>query len=52
MKRFGVILLSILLMLSVLCGCSAKSETASGSSKAAATTSGHHAEPGEPNHHK
>ena len=52
MKRFGIILLSALLILGVLCGCGAKSETASSSSKAAATTSGHHAEPGEPNHHK
>lgn len=51
MKRFGIVLLSVLLALGVMCGCSAKEETTS-SSPQTTTSSGHHAEPGEPNHHK
>ena len=54
MKRAILILLSVVLMLGVLCSCSTNDKAANDSAQTTTSSppSGHHAEPGEPNHHK
>ena len=54
MKRAIFVLLSVVLMLGVLCSCSTNDKAAddSGQTTTSSHHSGHHAEPGEPNHHK
>ena len=52
MKRAILILLSVVLMLGVLCSCSTNDKAANDSAQTTTSShhSGHHAEPGEPNH--
>ena len=54
MKRAILVLLSVVLMLGVLCSCSTNDKAANDSAQTSTSShhSGHHAEPGEPNHHK
>ena len=59
MKRAILVLLSVVLMLGVLCSCSTNDKAADDSVQTTTSShhsghhhSGHHAEPGEPNHHK
>ena len=54
MKRAIFVLLSVVLMLGVLCSCSTNDKAADDSVQTTTSShhSGHHAEPGEPNHHK
>ena len=49
MKRIGILLLSVVLMAGVLCGCSSGKST-SGSTQQT-TVSGHHTEAHDSNHH-
>ena len=53
MKRAILVLLSVVLMLGVLCSCSTNDKAGDDSVQTTTSShhSGHHAEPGEPNHH-
>ena len=54
MKRAILVLLSVVLMLGVLCSCSTNDKAGDDSVQTTTSShhSGHHAEPGEPKHHK